>query len=392
MQWTVRAPNLSYGLARLIVRRAVIAAIALLFVAVFLFAVTPQGRAAVNTFMFVTQVLPAMPIKLQEHLTAKPTREEVHYPLSAGNGLADLYVPGSGSNHSAVLLFLGVNPAGRNDPRVVGLAESLARTGTVVMIPWSDTMTQKRIAIEEMDNLVHAFLYLRGREEVDPGRMGMGGFCVGASLATVAAQDPRIRDDVRFVNFFGGYFSAEDLVKSVVTRSRFYGGEVESWSPDKLSVEVVRTHLIEGLQDPGERELLRYAFFENPQAVVDVERLSGEAQAVYRLLAGPTLEEADALIGRLPSETLDSLRRISPSARIEDLKAKALIMHDREDALVPSEESRRLAEALEADNEVYYTEFSLFQHVDPTQPLELTELAGESFKLFLHMYNVMREL
>ena len=33
----------------------------------------------------------------------------------------------------------------------------------------------------------------------------MGGFCVGASSATVAAHDSRIREQVKFVNFFGGY-------------------------------------------------------------------------------------------------------------------------------------------------------------------------------------------
>ena len=124
-----------------------------LSIAVVLLAVTPQGHAIVRTALFLPQILHTLPIKPQSLVTRSPTREEVHYPIANGQGLADLYIPGSGSNHSAVLLFLGVSPAGRDDPRVVGLADALARSGVAVMIPWSETMTQRRIALEDQ----HAF-------------------------------------------------------------------------------------------------------------------------------------------------------------------------------------------------------------------------------------------
>jgi dienelactone hydrolase len=254
-------------------------------------------------------------------------------------------------------------------------------------------MTQKRIAVEEIDNLVMGFQYLRGLDMVDPDRVGIGGFCVGASLATVAAQDPRIRDEVEFINFFGGYYDASDLVKSVVTGTRFYGEDVEPWNPDKLSVEVVTSHLIEGIGDPDERAVLTRVFVQGASGLnIDPENLSAEALAVYTLLNNPAIEEVDGLLAQLPKETRDSLELISPSSRIDALQARVLIMHDREDDLVPSEESRRLAEALGPDRETYYTEFSLFQHLDPTKPVSPPVYARELYKLFLHMYNVFREL
>ena len=376
-----------------IVRRILIIIALTIMVVAFMAAVTPQGRMAVRTILFIPQVLPNFPIKPQEWVTRAPTRTEVTYPLASGQGVADLYAPRSGKNHSGVLLFLGVDPAGRDDERVVGLAEGLARAGIVVMIPWSDTMTQKRIDVEEIDNLVRAFQYFSSLDVVDPERLGVGGFCVGASFATVAAQDPRIRDQVRFVNFFGGYYDARDLIKSVVTRSRTYQGEVEAWSPDKLSVEVVNTHLIEGVPDLEERRLLTDVFIDKTAApVADLTALSSEARAVYRLLEGPALEEFDDLMSRLAPETHESLKLISPRTHIDNLKARMLIMHDREDDLVPSEESRRLVQALGPDKDTFYTEFSLFQHVDPTKSVSPPIYARELFKLFLHMYNVMREL
>ncbi|MCH7786883.1 MAG: hypothetical protein IIC22_05170 [Chloroflexi bacterium] len=376
-----------------ILRRALIVVGLLVLSFVILVAATPQGRAGVRTALLIPQLLPGIPIKPQEWVVGDPTRREVTYPLSSGSGVADLYVPASGETHSGILLFLGVNPAGRDDPRVVGLASGFARAGIVVMIPWSDTMTQRRIAPEEIDNLVRAFQYLRTLDVVDPDRVGMGGFCVGASLSAVAAQDPRIRDDVRFVNFFGGYYDVQDLIKSVVTRSRFYEDSAESWNPDRLSVEVVTTHLIEAVSDPEERMALSERFlYKNSETSIDIDGLSTEGRAVYRLLDGPSLKEVDGLIEQLSAEALENMRLISPRTNIDNLKARVLIMHDREDALVPAEESRRLAEALGENRNTYYTEFSLFQHLDPTRSVSPPVYAREAFKFFLHMYNIIREL
>ena len=67
-------------------------------------------------------------------------------------------------------------------------------------------------------------------------------------------------------------------------------------------------------------------------------------------------------------------------------------MYDREDDLVSSEESRRLAAALADRGGVYHTEFSLFQHVDPTRSVSLPVYAKELLKLYLHMYHVLKEL
>ena len=355
-------------------------------------AATPQVRTASHTLLLVPQLLPAIPVKPQQWFAGEPTRRPVVYASGDSEENADLYVPAGGGRHGAVLLFLGVNPAGKDDERVVNLANGLARAGLVVMIPWSDRMTQKRVHVEEVENLVAAFRHMQTLKEDDPNRLGMGGFCVGASLAAVAAQDDRIRDEVQFVNFFGGYYDARDLVKSVVTESRFYGDDSEAWEPNRLSVEVVTSHLVEAVPDPDERALLS-ARFEggSTDAVVDGEALSPEARVVWALLSGPTLDEAEGLLAQLPERTLAHLAAISPSEGIDRLSARTLIMHDRQDELVPSEESRRMAEAMRAGGDVYYTEFSFFRHVDPTRSASPAVFAREAFKLYLHLYNVLRE-
>ncbi len=351
---------------------------------------TPQVRATVRALGFVPQVLPNIPVKPAEWFTQAPSRSEITYPLRDGrSGTADLYVPAGDGKHSAVMFFLGVNPAGRNDERVVNLANAIARTGIVVMIPWSDQMMQMRVADQEVDDLVRGFEYMLGLEMVDGSRAGMAGFCVGASLMMVAAQDERIRDDVNVVNSFGGYYDAKDLMASVVAERRFYGGESRAWEPDVLSIRVVRTHLMESVEDERERaEIIQLI----EDGASPVGELSEQALVVYELLNAPDIETAHLLIERLPQKSLDTLIRISPSTNIGDLRARVLAMHDREDKLVPSEESLRLVDALQSRGDIHYTEFSFFDHLNPTRPVGRLEFVREGAKLFAHMYRIMREL
>ena len=351
---------------------------------------TPQVNATLRSVGFVAQVLPTVPIKPSEWLTAMPERREISYPLDDGGvGIADLYIPAGGGEHSAVLFFLGVNPAGKDDERVVNVGNAVARTGIVVMIPWSERMAQRRVTEQEADDLVRGFEHLRSLGMVDEDEVGMAGFCVGASLMMVAAQDERIRDDVKVVNSFAGYYEAEDLIASVVAARRFYGEDSAPWEPDILSVQVVRTHLLESVDDPAERATLADVIENGAAAPSD---LSPDARLVYDILNAPDLDTARRLIDLLPPDSLETLRRISPSANIDSLKAKALVMHDRQDRLVPSEESRRLVDALRSRGDVHYTEFSFFEHLDPSARVGNVELAREGAKLFLHIYRIMREL
>jgi len=362
-------------------------------------AVTPQGRVAVRTLLFVPQILPVFPIKPQEWVTRDPVWQSIQFPTQHGYGSADLISPARGNHHSAVLFFLGVvvdHP--RDDPRVIALAEGLARSGMVVMIPWSSTQLKQRIVIEDIEDLVWGFQYLAGLESVDSTRVGMGGICTGAAMATVAAQDGRIRDEVRFVNSFASYYDATDFIKAISSRSRFYDEYVIPWDRDQLTYRVFRNHLLEGISNIGDRMLLDRILIDHEQVdQAQIALLSNEGKAVYRLLQGATYEETNYLVTQLSPSTKEFLRKISPSTNVANLKARVLIMHDRSDKLVPSEESRRLADAVTDKTDTYFTEFSLFQnqiqvHVGEEADLGFWASAKEAFKLYMHMYNIMKEV
>src|ERR687888_574585 len=92
-------------------------------------------------------------------------------------------------------------------------AIGLARDGFVVLVPDSPDLRADRILPSERDAFVAAIAFVRALGDVDARRIGLVGFSAGASLLVVAAADARVRDDVRMVNFFGGYYDAADLLR-----------------------------------------------------------------------------------------------------------------------------------------------------------------------------------
>ena len=367
--------------------QALVVVVALL---VLFIAVTPQGKAGFHTVLFVSQVLD-LPIKPQTWFTGEPLRHEVHYPSSDGTTVADVYRQDDGKRRAAVVLFLGANAAGRDDPDVVNLGNALARAGYVVMFHWSPTMALRaNIEPAETGNLVRAFQYLSEREYVDLERVGLGGFCVGASFALVASADPRIQDQVHFVNAFGPYYDAGELLRQAASRSVVYDGERTPWQPDKLTLKVLANELIETLEDPGDVDTLSQRYL-NGQAMTaeEIDALTPAGRTVRTLLDGTSPEVAEVLYSNLPPGFREDLAGVSPSSHVDEIQAKLLIMHDRNDRLVPAAESRRLLAATEDRGDVRYTEVLAFEHVRPGGG-GIWDLLAEAGRLYRHMYSIIR--
>ena len=235
-------------------------------------------------------------------------------------------------------------------------------------------------------------------EIVNPDNVGMGGICTGASMVMIAAQDSRISNDVKYINSFAGYYDALDMVRAVSSRSRFYGEQIYPWIPDKLTLELFASHLLEGVYSQDEKDVLTRIHINNEiEDENKILSLSDNARNIHLLLKGQSLEVVDQILLNLSEDTIEKLKKISPSTNIDQLSAKVYVMHDVADKLVPSEESKRLADFLVEKGQVYHTEFNLFQneiqvHKDDDNKLGSLNRVIELTKLFLHMYNIMLEV
>ena len=146
----------------------------LLVTVIVLFTLFPQLSTGFHTALFVTQVL-NVPVKPQAWFTATPVREEITYPRPDEQGQADVYYVPDGKRRAGLLVFLGANAAGRDDPDVVNFGNALARAGYVPMFSWSPTMgLQNNVDPNEIENLTWAFPAPEGAGLRGPGAGGHG--------------------------------------------------------------------------------------------------------------------------------------------------------------------------------------------------------------------------
>ena len=352
---------------------------------------TPQGRTGFRTVLFVMQVL-EMPISPQSWFTGEPIRHQIEYGKDDGTQMAEVYRVPRDRPRAAVLLSVGAVRKGLDEPNLVRLGDALARAGYVAILHWSPKMgLESNMDPSEPDRLVETFMYMEGLDYVDPDRVGVGGFCVGASMALVAAADHRIRDRVAFVNAFGPFFDAPSLLQQAVSRTVVYDGESTPWEPNPQTLRFLATDLIETLDNPTDVQILtrHHLDDETPTTPIDIDGLSPLGRTVARLLDGVQPHEAEELYMMLPTDFHEDLASISPSTHVGDLRARMLVMHARYDEYIPAAESRRLLDATQDRTNVYYTEFIGFEHLTPDDD-GLLSLLREAYVMYRHMYTILR--
>jgi pimeloyl-ACP methyl ester carboxylesterase len=176
---------------------------------------SPPVRAAAKGLLLVPEVIPspAHPLSL---FTPTPRRSLVHL----ADGEADLYRPRGLAAAPGVVLIHGANPGGKDDPRIVGLAEALARAGRRVLVPQLSLRFQ-RLDLTDPARIREAVSFLAGPAR---GKVGVLAFSYGAGLTlAVLADQPAIQVHVAFVAAVGTYFSL------LISRRGRPGGPLRQW-------------------------------------------------------------------------------------------------------------------------------------------------------------------
>jgi dienelactone hydrolase len=371
-------------------------AIALLGGMPLLLSLTRNGRVAVEASIFLPDMVLQVPLPFRpvDLISDPPKRDHVTIEYESRNGPrsieADVYVPAQGSRHVGVVFSMGAPPLKLDDERLVRIAEDSARSGVVMLVPFSDRLDDLNIEPQEIDALVAEFKYVQGLPEVDPTRVGFFGASVGGSLALVAAADPRIADEVDHVVSFGGYFDALSTFGAIATHRIAYKGVDEEWTPKPHAERVVAYQLIDRLEDPRDRDLLTRTFIDDePPPQEELATLSPVARNSYDFLANRDPSAVTELSRRLPPDAIADFDYLSPKTSIDRVKADLFILHDRADPFVPYTESRRLKDAIGDRANAHFDELRLFEHVSPKLDQQPDIIALDSTRLLFRLYQLL---
>jgi dienelactone hydrolase len=335
-------------------------------------------------------------------LTGMPTREAVTFPGGGREMAGSLYRPSRRSPGTGIILVHGVNETGKDDPRIVWLADLLARSGFVVLTPDFLGFKSLTLRTSDVEELVASIRYLGSRrEDVRPGRVGLIGFSYGAGPTIIAATDARVRDQVPFVVSFGGYYDLLNVIAFITTGYHEFGAVRGRTVPNEYSRWIFLRYNLGLISSARDRHILKEiaeAKARNP--AVDAGPLAAtlgpEGRTAYALLVNQEPERVGALVEALGPGIREQIRFLSPSRVIQDLRGRLFVVHSDPDDFLPVTESLRLAAALESRGNVHLALLTVFKHVQPNFP----SLGVDSFfrtylpegrKMFCLVFDLVRQ-
>jgi len=373
----------------IIANLAAILAIALVLA---IFLLTPLGRLATKTLLLTSEVAPGFPIKPLKLITPAPKMEEVEIKVGDKTTKASLYRPQDQKSHPGVVINFGATVV-RNSGLVNEFSQSLSRSGFVVLVPESSDFLAGFVWTDSVETMISSVEYLEKQDFVDKKRIGFVGFCVGASVSIIAAEDEKIADKVSFIAAASPYFDLISLSRDIITKqTEDSSGKNKAWTPADLSVMSVQKGFINFVPNEEERKLLSTHFLEEKNSGEnDINSFSSEAAYVYSFLSAGSWEKANEILGNLSENARKKLLELSPGTKIASLKAKLFILNDKVDTFVPKIEGEKFAKSLSKE-QIYFVEIDSFEHVSPKTRLTRWAAIKQLFHLGNYLYRVLSEV
>ena len=339
-------------------------------------------------------------------VTDTPGRQSVSFPGGGRQMVATLFRPARGRLNGTpgigVILVHGVNETGKDDPRIVWVADLLARSGFTVLTPDFFGFKSLTLRTSDVEELVASAQYLSGRRgDVAEGRIGLIGFSYGAGPTVIAAADRRVRDLVQFVVSFGGYYDLLNVITFVTTGYQEFGDLRGRIVPNEYARWIFLRYNLELISSTRDREVLKEiaeAKAKNPgvDAAPLAATLGPEGRAAYELLVNRDPAKVPRLVEGLSPAIREQIRFLSPSRVTRDLRARLFIVHSDPDDFIPMTESLRLAAALQSRGNVHLALLKVFNHVRPNFPqLSLDTIfrtyLPEGSKVFWLIFDLLRQ-
>lgn len=282
------------------------------------------------------------------------------------------------------ILLHGMTRTGRRHPSLVRFARAVAAAGTTVVVPEVPAWVGLRLAPERTGEAVEAGLRLLADTPGVRGRPGLMGFSFGGPQVLRAAADPATGARLSCVAAVGGYGDLERTVSFLLTGVHRWEGREHRVRPDPYGRWIVAANYLaavpgmDGARDVARalRDLAVHAgdrAIESWDPALDPvkDHLAGtlppERRALFRYFAPPAGRDppaSDAVTEDWARALTRAGLAVDPSLDLPhalEIPVPVLLLHGRNDPLIPSTESLRMARRIRAP-EVRVLVTRLFAH------------------------------
>jgi pimeloyl-ACP methyl ester carboxylesterase len=304
------------------------------------------------------------------------------------------------------IAVVGVSRMGRFHPQLMRFANSLASSGSAVLVPeipeWRDLNVRPGFAAPTIRGSIDL---LRARSDIRPGKFGLIGFSFGAPQVAISAAREDLSAHVAGAVLFGGYCCLHRTLHFQFTGRHEWDGADYERSPDPYGRWVIASnHLtdVPGCEDARDvaaalRQLAVAASEGRVSAwdphhdkMIEELRLALPAgrRALFDLFATPTYSDRPghdecADIGK---RLADACRRVEPlldpGPNLSNVRIPTRLIHGRGDRLIPFSEGLRLMDRLPPTARAGTTVTGLFAHSAGHTLTGFSERVRESVTFF----------
>jgi acetyl esterase/lipase len=284
------------------------------------------------------------------------SRASISFTYDGRSYEADIYSAG-GEPLAALVLVPGLAPRGKEDPRLVDLATTFARARFAVLVPNLPSLMDQRVSPDNVRQIADAMGYVVKEgwrwERRDPP-IGVAAISYAVGPALLATLESDIRGRVNFAIAVGGYYDV-DAVLTYFTTGYHRDNPNGAWVKGEPNIYgkwlFVRANAVRivTLRDRIVLTSIAGRKMDDPAADIGdlVPKLGEEGRSVMRLLDNGDPDKAAQLIDGLPPALLADLRALDLRNRdLAGLPPNILLLHGRDDRIIPANQSVQLAEAL----------------------------------------------
>lgn len=285
---------------------------------------------------------------------APPTRTPVRYAVEGRPYAGDLYLPGGEPALAPLVLAPGLTPDGKDDPRIVALAATLARARFAVLVPDLDNFRALQVDPQDSRDIGDAVLHLAAATGRPAVALAAISYAVGPAI--LALLDPAVDRQTGLVVAIGGYHRIESVVAFFTTGAYRLRAE-EPWSyrePNTYGKWVFVRGNAPRLPEARDRvNLAAMAARREADPAAPIEDLAAglgpDGRAIYRLVTNGDPDRVPALMAELPEALRRDMAALDLGGRpLGGLSPRFILVHGRDDPIIPETESVALAERLPA--------------------------------------------